>query len=199
MKKILLAAACLFVASQASALPLTGITMDLYNPDGSDMGYHTTVTGSIDTTAITGHLVGDLLFFGYEWTADVVWASETAGTNTWSGNAITNYSYNFNLTNGDTAVGLLCNWSETYDLPVLAVFHPQSDGSMTWVDQSWTDNNGHVGTGMQTPPFKGFFPAFSAAAGGPSAPVPEPSTMLLFGTGLVGGVAGLRRGRRRSH
>ncbi len=216
MKKVLLTAACVFIASQAGATVIDNISMDFYNAASPRefTGYTTPTTdtgfaagtnaGTIDTTAGTGSFYGDVAFFGNIWQADLQWSSETAGANTWSGYALpgaplkdgtvptTFFSYNFDLAAGDIAVGLYFDWSTNIDIPVLTVFTPDGIGGYYAKDQAWTDYYGAAGTGMQTAPFPGQFPAFYNSVNGPFPAVPEPASMLLIGSGLAG-LLGLRR------
>lgn len=179
MKKMLLTVACLFAANQASAAGLQNITMDFYDASNVPTGYTTTVTGTLDTSVASGHIVGDVPFFGLIWSADEMWVSATAGNNTWAGAALTtsygaqtNFNYTFTLAPGDIAMGLYFDWSVNSNIPVLAVFHPEGDGSMSPVDQVWFKGTTTTPRmGMQTAPFPGQFPKFSGELANPCAGV----------------------------
>ena len=192
MRKILLTAACLFVASNASAVSLKNITMQFFDAAGEYQAPNYTATGYINTTAVTGHILGAPAFFGKIWTADVVWSSATAGANTWSGTVVidtsagtpTNFNYTFTLAAGDVAVGLYFDWSSSTDIPVLAVFRPDGGGSWTPVDQVWYRGTATTPkTGMQAGPFPGQFPKFSGVTDDPPVItiLPDNPTFLTVG------------------
>jgi len=170
---------------------------------------HATSAGPITVqnanTAAAGNFDGNTPFFGKIWNADVQWASDSAGVNAWSGYALpvthkgspdttTFFDYVFTLAPGDVAVGMYFDWSTNTDIPVLSVFHPDGSGNYSAVDITWTYYDGSTGDGMQVGPFPGQWPAFDNTTVDPPPAVPEPTSMLLIGSSVIG-LLGLRRKR----
>ena len=154
----IVAAIVLFLGSVAAqAIDVSVTNMDFYPPGTTTPAFvdplaSGTVGSGLDGT---GQINSGTDFFSNPWVADQQVHFDTAGSHTWAGTSASGaFSYTFNLSENQIAIGLYFDWTTNLDIPVLAVF--DTDG--TPVN---TDGDASPGTAMQTAPFPGQTPAFT--------------------------------------
>jgi len=136
------------ISAQAAA-PLQTITvtdMLFYDATGvlNAAGTNTTVNGVMNSD-VTGVIdSGGTLFVGSPWTADqVMWDGTPGAGKIWTGTSAQGfYSYTYNLTENQVAVGMLFTWSFAVDIAVLQIFDcgPNAGDACVGVHDDPTDN-----------------------------------------------------------
>ena len=163
----------MFDAAQADASGVQAVSWDFTY----QLGLKADGTGTANCT-ITANFDGCTGFLSTVFTSDAL-------------------SYNFNLTQGQFAAGVIFDWSVNNDIPVLAVMNTDTfdpaTGVMT-VSSVDTDGDGAPGTQMLVGPFPGQTPSFGGTLT-PVSAIPVPAAVWLFGSGLVG-LAGVARRRK---
>ena len=185
MNKTILASSIALSLCTAASVQAATITITQL-----DWGNLYAVTGTLNDAG-TGIIHSIDFFFNQPWTAtQQSWFDTHSTTLAWSSDGYDGayaFTHTFHLTGNQVAAGMYFDWGLSSAMPVLTIFDCPVSGGGTCIGHSLP---------LVTPPFPGQQPGFNGVTSDDflvSGAVPIPSSLWLFGSGLIGLIGIVRR------